>query len=123
MTFNEYTRIEENCENIQDLFYTWEDVRNILKKFRGNSKFREIYNFVENHSDFLYRAMKEAKQALLTDEAADFRKNNEGEVLCWKLDRKEPLSIPINFDFDPCYEISYSPMDEFEENVRFGMGI
>lgn len=118
MTFNEYTRLEENLENTQDLFYAWEDVRDILKKFRGNQNFHEIYDFVENHSKFLFNAMQKAKQAVLEN-----RYDNEGEILFWKLNRKEPLSKPINQGYDPCYEIYYEPLDELDEYIKFGAGI
>ncbi|MBR1486350.1 MAG: hypothetical protein IJ597_03745 [Synergistaceae bacterium] len=119
MTFNEYTRIEENLENIQDLSYAWKEVREILKKFRGKPKFHEIYNFVENHSPFVFNALKEAKQAVLTDEAAKARNDNEYEIWCWKKDRKEPLSKPINH----ACEICYRPLDELDEFIKFGAGI
>ena len=123
MTAKEYMQLLENLENVQALFNALDEVRDVLKRINGKSKFCRIYNFIEREMTYVRNVMKDIDKAIGTDEAIQARRNHEAEIWCWQMDRKEPL--PKSFYkncYDPCDEIYYPPLDD-PDYISLGMGI
>ena len=151
MTFEDYTKLLEKVEKTHTLYWRWNDFKErigdiligtTLEASRNGGDFvtlheeiNKVYKFVEYQTEKARYNMKNADEAIGTDEAREARRQHEFEIWEYLRDKKDKEEAEeINEenqdsdDFDDGepwepYDVALDPVREDFDYVAMGMGV